>query len=89
MDKGFIRPRTSPWRAPILFVKKKDGSMRMCINYWELKNVTTDKIRLSEKDPSRHYDSDIGITSEDISIDPPQITPNNCLISKYTSYSYA
>ncbi|KAJ9542579.1 hypothetical protein OSB04_029085 [Centaurea solstitialis] len=38
----------------------------------------------SEKDPSRHYDSDIGITSEDISIDPPPITPNNCLISKYT-----
>nr|GEZ24180.1 putative reverse transcriptase domain-containing protein [Tanacetum cinerariifolium] len=32
-DKGFIRPSTSPWGAPILFVKKKDGSFRMCINY--------------------------------------------------------
>ncbi|GKD42423.1 putative reverse transcriptase domain-containing protein [Tanacetum coccineum] len=39
-DKGFIRPSTSPWRAPVLFVKKKDGSFRMCINYWELNKLT-------------------------------------------------
>ncbi|GKF03492.1 putative reverse transcriptase domain-containing protein, partial [Tanacetum coccineum] len=32
-DKGFIRPSSSPWGAPILFVKKKDGLFRMCINY--------------------------------------------------------
>ena len=31
LDKGFIRPSVSTWGAPILFVKKKDGSMRMCI----------------------------------------------------------
>ena len=33
LSKGFIRPRTSPWGASILFVKKKDGSLRLCIDY--------------------------------------------------------
>ena len=40
LDKGFIRPSVSPWGAPILFVKKKDGSMRLCIDYKELNKVT-------------------------------------------------
>nr|GEY49182.1 hypothetical protein [Tanacetum cinerariifolium] len=39
-DKGFIRPSSSPWGAPILFVKKKYGSFRMCIDYRELNKLT-------------------------------------------------
>nr|GFB44784.1 putative reverse transcriptase domain-containing protein [Tanacetum cinerariifolium] len=39
-DKGFIRPSSSPWGAPVLFVKKKDGSFWMCIDYQELNKLT-------------------------------------------------
>ncbi|GJR60128.1 putative reverse transcriptase domain-containing protein [Tanacetum coccineum] len=39
-DRGFIRPSTSPWGAPVLFVKKKDGSFIMCIDYRELNKLT-------------------------------------------------
>nr|GFA97407.1 putative reverse transcriptase domain-containing protein [Tanacetum cinerariifolium] len=39
-DKGFIRPSSSPWGAPVLFVKKRDGSFWMCIDYRELNKLT-------------------------------------------------
>jgi len=40
LDRGFIHPSISPWGVLVLFVKKKDGSMRMCIDYRELNRVT-------------------------------------------------
>ncbi|GJR19278.1 putative reverse transcriptase domain-containing protein [Tanacetum coccineum] len=39
-DKGFMRPSSSPWGAPVLFIKKKDGSFRMCLDYRELNKLT-------------------------------------------------
>ena len=40
VSKGFVWPSTSPWGAPVLFVKKKDRSLRLCIDYRELNKVT-------------------------------------------------
>ena len=40
LDKGFILPSISPWGAPVLFVRKKDGSLRICIDYRKLSKVT-------------------------------------------------
>jgi len=40
LKKGYIRPSKSPWRAPILFGKKKDRTLRPCIDYRELNKIT-------------------------------------------------
>ena len=40
LEKGYIRPSTSPWVAPVLFLEKKDGTKRMCIAYRSLNEVT-------------------------------------------------
>ena len=43
LDKGFIRPSVSPWGALLLFVKKEDGSMQLCIDYRELNRIIVRK----------------------------------------------
>nr|GEU85931.1 putative reverse transcriptase domain-containing protein [Tanacetum cinerariifolium] len=48
-NKGFIRPSSLPWGAPVLFVKKKDGSCRMCIDYKELE-IGYHQLRVREQD---------------------------------------
>ena len=40
LDKGFLRPSTSPWGAPVLFAKKKDKTLRLCIDYRQLNRAT-------------------------------------------------
>ena len=40
LSKGFNQPSISPWGAPVLFMKKKDGSLRLCIDYRQLNRVT-------------------------------------------------
>ena len=40
LNKGFIRPSTSPWVAPVMFAKKNDKILRLCIDYQQLNKVT-------------------------------------------------
>jgi hypothetical protein len=43
LEKGYIRPRTSPWATLFLFMEKKDGTKKMCIDYRSLNEVTIKK----------------------------------------------
>src|SRR6185369_17905101 len=51
LDKGYIRPSSSPWGFPALFVKKKDDSLRLCVDYQPLNAVT-----IKNKYPLPHID---------------------------------
>ncbi|GJW44093.1 putative reverse transcriptase domain-containing protein, partial [Tanacetum coccineum] len=71
-EKGFIRPSSSPWGAPVLFVKKKDGSFRMCIDYRELNKLTVkNRYPLSRIDDL--FDQLHVLNSEGVHVDPSKI----------------
>ena len=50
LQKGYIRPSVSPWGAPVLFVKKKDGTLRLCVDYRELNSTIKNKYLLPRID---------------------------------------
>ncbi|GJY54585.1 putative reverse transcriptase domain-containing protein [Tanacetum coccineum] len=76
-DRGFIRPSTSPWGAPVLFVKKKDRSFRICIDYRELNKLTKEKLyaKFSKCDFWIHIMQFLGhlIDSQGLHVDPAKI----------------
>ncbi|GJU69884.1 putative reverse transcriptase domain-containing protein [Tanacetum coccineum] len=73
-DKGFIRPSSSPWGTPVLFVKKKDRSFRMCIDYRELnKLMVKNRYPLSRIDDLFEQLQGHVIDSKGIHVDPAKI----------------
>nr|GFA32613.1 putative reverse transcriptase domain-containing protein [Tanacetum cinerariifolium] len=65
-DKGFIRPSSVPWGAPVLFVKKKDGSFQMCIDYRELNKLTLQGSSIYSKIDLRSGYHQLRVREEDI-----------------------
>ena len=65
LQKGFIRPSVSPWGAPVLFVKKNDRTLRLCIDYRELNKITIkNKYPLSRIDDLFHQLQGAGVFSK-------------------------
>ena len=55
LDKGYIRPNSSPWGAPVIFVPKKDGTQRLCVDYRALNDITISESMLNIIDQPDYY----------------------------------
>jgi hypothetical protein len=96
LEKGYIRPNTSPWAAPVLFVEKKDGINRMCIDYRALNEVTIkNKYPLSRiedlfdqlRGASVLSKIDLRLGYHQLRIRPSNI-PKTAFITKYGLYEF-
>ncbi|XP_074319923.1 uncharacterized protein LOC141656767 [Silene latifolia] len=95
-DKGYIRPNVSPWGAPVLFVKNKDGTLRLWIGYRELNNVTVkNKYPLPKIDDLFNQLSGAGVFSKiDLHLGYHQLKikdeniPNTTFRSRYRHYEF-
>jgi hypothetical protein len=95
-DKGYIRPSASPWGSPVLFVKKKDGSMRMCIDYRNLNAVTVknkyplpriDDLLDQLKDAKFFSKIDLRSGYHQMKIRPDDI-PKTAFVTRYGQYEF-
>ncbi|XP_075500137.1 uncharacterized protein LOC142538724 [Primulina tabacum] len=78
LDKGFIRPSSSPWGAPFLFVKKNDESLRLCIDYRELNKLLRDKQLYAKLKKCEFWLEQVTflghiVSKEGISVDPSKV----------------
>jgi hypothetical protein len=96
LEKCYIRPSTSPWAAPVLFVEKKDGTKRMCIDYRSLNEVTIkNKYPLPRiedlfdqlRGASVFSKIDLRLGYHQLRIQPSDI-PKNAFITKYGLYEF-
>ncbi|GKD17545.1 putative reverse transcriptase domain-containing protein [Tanacetum coccineum] len=79
-NRGFIRPSSSPWGAPVLFVKKKDGSFRMCIDYHKLNKLTVQGSIVYSKIDLRSGYHQLRVREEDI--------PKTAFRTRYGYYEF-
>jgi len=96
LDKGFIRPSSSPWGAPVIFVPKKDGTQRLCVDYRALNDVTIknkyplpDIQGLFDQLRGAHFFSKIDLRSgyHQLKIRATDI-PKTAFVSRYGLYEY-
>ena len=96
LDKGMIRPSVSSWGAPVLFVKKKDGSLRLCIDYRELNKLTIknkymlprmDDLFDQLKDAVYFSKIDLRTGYHQLKIKPEDI-PKNAFRTRYGHYEF-